>query len=142
MCRPLELASSSYGLFRIRHGGKSATKKAERPGTGTDARAATRTGKNGGFGPPLLFRHERVVTGRATPDRWRGSDRLADTGAMPKRPSPDKPQPTPLSWDIYRAANKAKLIGSVEAGDAEAAIEKAAIEFKTDAWRLIATRRR
>ncbi len=61
---------------------------------------------------------------------------------MPKRPSPDKPQPTPLSWDIYRAANKAKLIGSVEAGDAEAAIEKAAIEFKTDAWRLIATRRR
>jgi hypothetical protein len=35
---------------------------------------------------------------------------------MPKRPSPGKPQPTPLwSWDIYLAASKAKWIGSVEA---------------------------
>jgi len=45
---------------------------------------------------------------------------------MPKRPSPDKPQPTPLSWDIYRAASKAKWIGSVEASDESSAIEKAA----------------
>src|SRR6266436_5758531 len=34
-------ASSSYGLFRIGHGGKSATKKAERASTGADARTAT-----------------------------------------------------------------------------------------------------
>ncbi len=60
---------------------------------------------------------------------------------MPKRPSPS--QPTPLvSWDIYRAASKAKWIGSVEASDEGSAIEAAAIEFKTDAWRLIAVRRR
>jgi hypothetical protein len=62
---------------------------------------------------------------------------------MPKRPSPDKPQPTPLwSWDIYRVASKARWIGSVEAADADAAIEKAAAEFKTDARRLIAVKRR
>jgi hypothetical protein len=60
---------------------------------------------------------------------------------MPKRPSPS--QPTQLSsWDIYRAASKAKWIGSVEAADADAAIKAAAIEFKTDARRLIAVRRR
>jgi hypothetical protein len=40
-----------------------------------------------------------------------------------------------IRWNIYRAANKAKLIGSVEAGDADAAIEKAAKAFKADAWR-------
>jgi hypothetical protein len=61
---------------------------------------------------------------------------------MPKRPSPDKLQPTPLSWDIYRAAAKGKWIGTAEATDERDAVEKAAIEFKTDAWRLIAVRRR
>jgi hypothetical protein len=63
-----------------------------------------------------------------------------DTDGMPKRPSPDKPQPTPL-WDIYRAAKKAVWIGTVEAPDADAAIEAAAKEFKTEAWRLLAVRR-
>jgi hypothetical protein len=54
-----------------------------------------------------------------------------------------KPEPPPLlSWDIYRAASKAKWIGSVEAPDADAAIEKAAAEFKIDAKPLIAVRRR
>jgi hypothetical protein len=46
------------------------------------------------------------------------------------------------SWDIYRAASKARWIGSVEAADADAAIELAAKEFATDAWRLIAVQRR
>jgi hypothetical protein len=59
---------------------------------------------------------------------------------MPKRPSPD--QSTSLSWDIYRAASKAKWIGSIEAADADAAIEAAAKEFATDAGKLIAVRRR
>jgi hypothetical protein len=59
---------------------------------------------------------------------------------MPKRPSPS--QPTPLLWDIYRAASKAKWIGTIEAADADAAIEAAAKEFKTDANKLIAVRRR
>ncbi|SRR5260370_14427834 len=54
-----------------------------------------------------------------------------------------KPQPSqPTSWDIYRAAAKAKLIGTVEAVDERAAIEKAAKEFKTDASKLIAVQRR
>jgi hypothetical protein len=57
---------------------------------------------------------------------------------MARKPEP----PPPLSWDIYRAAAKAKWIGSVEAADADAAIEKAVAEFKTDAKRLIAVQRR
>jgi hypothetical protein len=58
---------------------------------------------------------------------------------MPKRPSPQQPQPSQLSsWDIYKAASKAKWIGTVEAPDADARIEAAAKEFKTDPWRLIA----
>ena len=61
---------------------------------------------------------------------------------MSKRPSPNKPRLTPLSWDIYRAASKAKWIGSVEAADAHAAIEAAAEEFATDASKLIAVQRR
>jgi hypothetical protein len=50
---------------------------------------------------------------------------------VPKRSL--SPQPPPLFlWDIYRAASKATWIGSVEAADANAAIEVAAIKFKTD----------
>jgi hypothetical protein len=56
---------------------------------------------------------------------------------MGKKPEP----PNPTSWDIYRAASKAKRIGSVEAADADAAIEAPAKEFKIDAWRLITVRR-
>jgi hypothetical protein len=48
-----------------------------------------------------------------------------------------KPQPL-LSWDIYRAAVKAKCLGTVEATDADAAIAEAAKEFKMDASKLIA----
>jgi hypothetical protein len=50
-----------------------------------------------------------------------------------------KPLPT---WDIYRADGKAKWIGSVKAANADAAIEAAAREFKTEAWQLIAVRHR
>ena len=55
---------------------------------------------------------------------------------MPRRPE----QPT--SWNIYKVAAKAILLGTVEAPDKRAAIEKGAKEFKTDAWRLYAVPRR
>ena len=48
-----------------------------------------------------------------------------------------KPQPL-LSWDIYRAAAKAKWLGTVETTDADAAVAEAAKEFKMDASKLIA----
>jgi hypothetical protein len=41
-----------------------------------------------------------------------------------------KTQASPLtSWDVYKAAAKAKLLGTVEAADADAPVEKAAAEF-------------
>jgi hypothetical protein len=43
---------------------------------------------------------------------------------------------------IYRAAHKAIWIGEVEAIDEQAAIEKAAEQFKVPATKLMATRRR
>jgi hypothetical protein len=52
-----------------------------------------------------------------------------------------KPQPL-LRWDIYRAAAKARLLGTVEAKDAEGAIAVAVKEFQIkDPKRLIAVRR-
>jgi hypothetical protein len=75
----------------------------------------------------------------ATFDRWRCPDRLADTGAMPKRPFPCEFEPMPLpAWSIYKLAAKRQWLGIVEAPDAKAAIEAAAREFKTDARRLLA----
>jgi len=54
-----------------------------------------------------------------------------------------KPTPPPLSsFDIYKIASKAVWLGTVEAPDKSAAIEKAAREFKTDARRLFAEQRR
>jgi hypothetical protein len=54
-----------------------------------------------------------------------------------------KPElPKLITWDVYRAANKPKAVGSVQAVDAKEAVEKAAQEFKVDAWRLIAVQRR
>jgi hypothetical protein len=77
----------------------------------------------------------------ATPDRWRGPNRLADTAAMPKQPR--KPQSPPLiGWDIYKAAAKAKLIGTVESADEAEAIERGAKEFGVMASKLMAVRRR
>jgi hypothetical protein len=80
----------------------------------------------------------RARVANTTPDRLRGSDRLADTGAM--QPKPEPPQPT--SWNVYKVAQKAIWLGTVEAPDKRTAIEKAAVEFKVDAWRLYAVERR
>ena len=46
---------------------------------------------------------------------------------MTKKP---KPSPPPAQWDIYIAKAKARLLGTVEAKDAEAAIAEAAKEFE------------
>jgi hypothetical protein len=51
---------------------------------------------------------------------------------------PPKPR---FAWDIYRAAARAGWIGQVIAHSADEAIETAAAEFNTDAWKLIAVRR-
>ncbi len=53
---------------------------------------------------------------------------------MPRKPEP----PKPTSWDIYKVATKAVRLGTVEAPDKSSAIEKAAQEFKAEAWRLYA----
>jgi hypothetical protein len=54
-----------------------------------------------------------------------------------------KPEPPPLStWDVFKIAKKSTSLGSVEAPDKNAAIEKAAQEFKTEVWRLYAVQRR
>jgi hypothetical protein len=50
-----------------------------------------------------------------------------------------KPLAQPLRWDIYRAAAKARLIGTVDAPDADTAIKVAAEEYNIpDPRRLIA----
>jgi hypothetical protein len=63
-------------------------------------------------------------------------------GMKRPRPSNDnkrKAKPLPrFVFDIYRAAAWARWLGRVVAPTADAAIEAAAVEFKTDAWKLIA----
>ena len=56
---------------------------------------------------------------------------------MPRKPEP----PKPTSWDIYKVAAKVIWLGTLEAPNKKAAIEAAAKEFKTDAWRLYAVPR-
>jgi membrane-bound lytic murein transglycosylase B len=56
---------------------------------------------------------------------------------MAKKPEP----PHPTSWYIYKVAAKAIWLGTVEAADEAAAIEKAAAEYKVPASKLIAVRR-
>jgi hypothetical protein len=56
---------------------------------------------------------------------------------MAKKPEP----PKPTSWDVYKIAKKAVWLGTVEAPDKGAAVEKAAQEFKTEVWRLWAVSR-
>jgi hypothetical protein len=68
----------------------------------------------------------------ATPDRWHSLRHPADTCRMAKKPEP----PTQVSWDAYKIAEKAIWLGTVEAPDKRAAVEKAAQEFKTEIWRL------
>jgi putative GTP pyrophosphokinase len=74
-------------------------------------------------------RVERSSAGRADRTRLRVAK-----GASPAPPA---------NWDIYLARHTpAKLVGTVEATDAEAAIEKAGLEFEIkDPKRLIAVRR-
>ena len=62
----------------------------------------------------------------------------ANTCGMAKKPEP----PQLSTWDIFKIAKKSVWLGSVEASDKAAAIEKAAQEFKTEAWRLYAVQRR
>jgi hypothetical protein len=50
-------------------------------------------------------------------------------------------QPQPTTWTIYKIASKAVWLGTVEAPDEAAAIEKGAAEFKVPANRLMAIRR-
>ena len=57
---------------------------------------------------------------------------------MPRKPKP----PKPTSWNIYKVDQKAILLGTFEAPNKRAAIEKAAEEFKADPWRLYAVPRR
>jgi hypothetical protein len=47
-----------------------------------------------------------------------------------------------LPWSIYEIAKETVWLGTVEAPDRQAAIEKAGAEFKTEAWRLCAVERR
>jgi hypothetical protein len=54
-----------------------------------------------------------------------------------------KLEPPPLpSFDIYKIASKAVWLGTVEAPDKVATIEKVAKELKVDVWRLFAEQRR
>jgi hypothetical protein len=48
---------------------------------------------------------------------------------MAKKPGP----PRPIRWNVYKLASKAVWLGEIEATDEAAAMEKAAVEFKTDA---------
>jgi hypothetical protein len=58
------------------------------------------------------------------------------------RPSNDnKRNPPPMAryvWDVYRAAARSRWVGQVVAATADDAVKAAAVEFKTDAWKLIA----
>jgi hypothetical protein len=53
---------------------------------------------------------------------------------MPRKPE----SPKPTSWNIYKVAAKAILLGTVEAPDKGTAIKKGAQKFKAEAWRLYA----
>jgi len=56
---------------------------------------------------------------------------------MVKKPEP----PNLATWNIYKFASKAVWLGTVEASDEAAAMEKAAVECKVPASRLMAIRR-
>jgi hypothetical protein len=57
---------------------------------------------------------------------------------MAKKP---EPPPQPITWNLYKVAKKTTWLGTVEAPDKSAAIEKAAQEFKIEAWRLLAVQK-
>jgi hypothetical protein len=68
--------------------------------------------------------------------RIEGTYLAVDTCRMVKKPEP----PKPTTWTIYKIAAKAVRLGTVEAPDEAAAMEKAAAEFKVPAKRLMALR--
>jgi hypothetical protein len=49
--------------------------------------------------------------------------------------------PQPTTWSVYKVASKLVWLGTVEAPDEVAAMEKAAAECKVAAKRLMAIRR-
>jgi len=53
-----------------------------------------------------------------------------------------EPPPQPITWTVYKIAAKQTRIGTVEAPDESAAIEKAAAEFRIPATKLHAVRQR
>jgi hypothetical protein len=57
---------------------------------------------------------------------------------MAKKPEPPLAPPT---WTIYKIAAKAVRLGTVEAADEAAAMEKASVEFQVPASRLLVVRR-
>ena len=57
---------------------------------------------------------------------------------MAKAPEP----PKPTTWTIYKIAAKQTWVGTVEAADADGAIEKASAEFRLPATKLHAVLRR
>jgi len=57
---------------------------------------------------------------------------------MPRKRDP----PTLSTWDIFKIAKPSTWLGTVDAPDKQAAIEKGANQFKTEAWRLYAVARR
>jgi hypothetical protein len=75
-------------------------------------------------------------------------------GTMPKKPHQRRETPLRAAndnkpvrpslryvWSVYRAAARARWTGQVVASTADEAVEAAAVEFKTDAWKLIAVPR-
>jgi len=80
----------------------------------------------------------RVETGLTGYTSIEGTNLQADTASMAKQLP--KPQ-APTIWDVYRAAAKLRPLGTVEAADANEAIDKAAKEYKVIAGKLIAVRR-
>jgi hypothetical protein len=83
---------------------------------------------------PRLFSDDTEGSGPHT--RIERAQLAVDTCRMAKKPEP----PIPASWDIYKIATV--WLGTVEALDKRAAVEKAAQEFKTEVWRLYAVARR
>jgi hypothetical protein len=84
---------------------------------------------------PWLTQHQ--PEGRGSVSLIAPTHLAVDTCRMAKKPEP----PKPTSWTIYKLAAKTVRLGTVEAPDEAAAIEKTAAEFRVPANRLTAIRR-
>jgi hypothetical protein len=74
--------------------------------------------------PRLLSERYVQCISLATPDRWRGLRRPADTRHRARKLEPANS----IIWRIYKIADKAVRLGAVEASDEATAIEKAAAD--------------